>query len=95
MARASLKKAKLGPKDCGSGEPHGKQKKTSLTLKYLKQIVCACPARCWPPWKLKLLTVPEGEPERNCVQPEGARWAESQPSFKLERSFFRRGNDLK
>ncbi len=27
MARASLKKAKLGPKDCGSGEPHGKQKK--------------------------------------------------------------------
>ncbi len=26
MARASLKKAKLGPKDCGSGEPHGKQK---------------------------------------------------------------------
>ncbi len=22
----SLKKAKLGPKDCGSGEPHGKQK---------------------------------------------------------------------
>ncbi len=28
MARASLKKAKLGPKDCGFGEPHGKQKKT-------------------------------------------------------------------
>ncbi len=27
MARASLKKAKLGPKDCCSGEPHGKQKK--------------------------------------------------------------------
>ncbi len=27
MARASLKKEKLGPKDCGSGEPHGKQKK--------------------------------------------------------------------
>ncbi len=50
-------------------------------LKYLKQIVCACPARCWPPWKLKLLTVPEGEPEKNCVQPEGARWAESQPNF--------------
>ena len=30
MARVSLKKTKLGPKDCGSGEPHVKQKKILL-----------------------------------------------------------------
>ncbi len=32
MARASLKKAKLGPKDCGSGEPHRKQKQKKGTV---------------------------------------------------------------
>ena len=40
MARASLKKAKLGPKDCGSGEPHGKKKKNKnvdFTQKKLQQ----------------------------------------------------------
>ncbi len=79
MARASLKKEKLRPKDCGSGGPYGKQKKPCLEIQH-----------CFFLHRPRLAPPPPGPYRRRRPRPRRERWEKHYYRFRQHSWLFRK-----